>query len=231
MSREQILTRLRAGLTRQRPWFEELAAAAPHAAPDFVHPAHADPVAQFAAEIVRLEGYAYRVADTAAALTQLAALLDQFSSSDLIGWDADQIGLAGLSDLLAARGQRLVPVDLHQPQRQAALLALEPLGVCISGVDLAIAESGSLLLRHGPGRPRVASLLAPCHIAVVFTHQIVRGLGAALGVLQTRYGTELFGPTANLTFITGPSRTADIEMTLSLGIHGPPQLHVLIVGE
>jgi L-lactate dehydrogenase complex protein LldG len=86
-------------------------------------------------------------------------------------------------------------------------------------------------LRHGPGRPRLASLLSPCHIAIVFERQLVRGLGEALTILLKRYGEEIFGPTSNLTFITGPSRTADIEMTLSLGIHGPPQLHVILVAE
>ncbi|NJM07312.1 LUD domain-containing protein, partial [Candidatus Gracilibacteria bacterium] len=86
-----------------------------------------------------------------------------------------------------------------------------------------------LLLRHGPGRPRIASLLAPVHIAVVRPTQLVRGLGAALATLRERYGDALFRDTSNLTLITGPSRTADIEMTLTLGIHGPRELHVVLV--
>jgi L-lactate dehydrogenase complex protein LldG len=232
MSREQMLARLRDGLSRRRDWFTELAAAAPHSAPPFVHAAQADLSAQFAAELQRLEARVYQVPDAAAALPQIAALLDQCQSgTTLLGWDAAAIGLPGLSELLTAHGIQLQSPDLQQGDRQATLATLEPLRVGLTGVDLAIAESGTLLLRHGPGRPRVASLLTPCHIAIVFADQLVRGLGEALQLLQQRHQADLFGPTSNLTLITGPSRTADIEMTLSLGIHGPPQLHVVLVGE
>lgn len=232
MSRDEILARLRDGLSRRRDWFAGIAGAAPHSAPAFVHAAQSDLPAQFAAELQRLEARAYHVPDAPAAVQQIAALFESCRSGDtVLGWDSAQIALPGFAELLTARGMRLQSVDLHHGDRQASLAAREPLRVGITGVDLAIAESGTLLLRHGPGRPRIASLLTPCHIAVVFADQIVRGLGEALQLMQQRYQAELFGPTSNLTLITGPSRTADIEMTLSLGIHGPPQLHVVIVGE
>jgi L-lactate dehydrogenase complex protein LldG len=115
-------------------------------------------------------------------------------------------------------------------ERKERLQALEPAPVCLSGAACAIAESGTLVLRHGPGRPRLASLLAPTHIAVVRTEQLVRGLGEALARLRAEHGDALFDATSNLTLITGPSRTGDIEMTLALGIHGPPELHVILVG-
>ncbi|WP_298816913.1 LutC/YkgG family protein [Chloroflexus sp.] len=229
MSRDQILANLRTSLNANRPWLLNEASRAPHEPPPFVLPPENDLAAQFAAELTKLEGKAYRVPNADEALAVIDRLIEETQASSIISWDLDQIGLPGLAELLTARGITLADTTARGEERKARLQALEPIPLCISGVELAIAESGSLLLRHGPGKPRIASLLAPCHIAIVFAHQLVRGLGEALSLLAQRYGDEVFGPTSNLTFITGPSRTADIEMTLSLGIHGPPQIHVIIV--
>jgi L-lactate dehydrogenase complex protein LldG len=115
----------------------------------------------------------------------------------------------------AARAPRLQPV------------ARPP--VFFPGADAGIAESGTLVLRSGAGRGRLASLLAPVHIAVLRSAQIVRGLGAALALLQSRYGPDVFADSSNLTLITGPSRTGDIELTLTLGVHGPREIHVVLI--
>lgn len=229
MSREQILSTLRTSLASSRPWLEAEAAKAPHAPPPFVLPPADDLAAQFAAELTRLEGRAYLVADAEEALETVARLLDERSARQAVAWDLGQIGLPGLDALLAQRDVEVLDADVRGDRRMGRLQALEPAPVCLSGAACAIAESGSLVLRHGPGRPRLASLLAPAHIAVVREGQLVRGLGEALARLRSEHGAALFDETSNLTFISGPSRTADIEMTLSLGIHGPPELHVVLV--
>lgn len=229
MSREQILANLRTSLNANRPWLQAEAERMPHEPPPFVLPAQDDLVGQFVAELAKLEGKAYRAASADEALAIIDRLIEETHTTSVIGWDLDQIGLPGLPELLAARGITPAKADVRGEGRKARLQELEPIPICLSGAELAIAESGTLLLRHGPGKPRIASLLAPCHIAVIFRHQLVRGLGEALALLAQRYGDDIFGPTSNLTFITGPSRTADIEMTLSLGIHGPPQIHVIVV--
>ncbi|WP_448337878.1 LutC/YkgG family protein [Chloroflexus aurantiacus] len=231
MSRDQILANIRTSLHANRPQLLAEANRAPHEPPPFVLPPQDDLAEQFVTELTRLEGKAYRVATAEDALDIIERLLEENQASQVIGWDLDQIGLPGLSALLSARGVVPAVTNIRGDVRQSRLQELEPVPVCLSGVELAIAESGTMLLRHGPGRPRLASLLAPCHIAIVFEHQLVRGLGEALALLAQRYGDEIFGPTSNLTFITGPSRTADIEMTLSLGIHGPPQVHAILVGK
>ncbi|RRR73339.1 MAG: lactate utilization protein [Candidatus Viridilinea halotolerans] len=229
MSREQILATLRTSLASNGPWLREQAARAPHTSPPFVLPAEADLVAQFTAELIKLEARAYRVADETQAITTLARLLGERSATQIMAWDLAQLGLPGLEEMLAERGITLLDPHVRGPQRKARLQELEPAPVCLSAVDCAIAESGTLVLRHGPARPRLASLLAPAHIALVRTPQIVRGLGEALALLRERHGSAIFAQTSNLTFISGPSRTADIELTLSLGIHGPPELHVVLL--
>jgi L-lactate dehydrogenase complex protein LldG len=230
MTREQILSTLRTSLASSGQWLTEEAAKAPHAPPPFVLPAADDLAEQLAAELIKLEARAYRVADEEEAIETIAGLLAERGAGQIAAWEFDQIGLPGLAAMLAEHGVTVIDPIVRGAVRKEQLQALEPAPVCISGVACAIAESGSLALLHGPGRPRLASLLAPAHIAVVRVDQIVRGLGEALALLRERYGATLFDETSNLTFISGPSRTADIEMTLSLGIHGPPQLHVVLIG-
>lgn len=229
MSRERIIASLRTSLASNRQWLAGEAAQASHTPPTHVLPQAANLAVQFAEELTKLEGKAYLVSDAEEALETLGRLLEERGAQQLLAWDLDQIGLPGLDALLAERGASLLNPSVRGATRKAQLQTLEPAPVCLSGVAYAIAESGTLVLRHGPGRPRLASLLAPAHVAVVRADQLVRGLGDALARLRAESGAELFTETSNLTFITGPSRTADIEMTLSLGIHGPPELHVIIL--
>jgi L-lactate dehydrogenase complex protein LldG len=229
MSREQILSTLRTSLASNGQWLAAEAVKAPHVAPPFVLPAAADLVAQLVDELTRLEARSYCVADAEEAVETIASLLEARAADRIMAWDLDQLGLPGLGAMLQARSVTILDPVIRGDVRKQQLQTLEPAQACISAVDCAIAESGSLAVRHGPGRPRLASLLAPAHIALVRTNQIVRGLGEALALLREHHDTTLFDPTSNLTFISGPSRTADIELTLSLGIHGPPELHVIII--
>lgn len=114
-------------------------------------------------------------------------------------------------------------------ERAARLQALDPVPVCISGANIGIAESATLVVRGGAGRGRLASLLAPVHIAVLRVPQLVRGLGEALAAVKERYGPDVFADSSSLTLISGPSRTADIELTLTLGVHGPREIHVVLI--
>ena len=230
MSREQIVATLRTSLASSRQWLAAEAAKAPHAPPPYVLPPAADLVEQFITELSKLEVRPHRALDDEEALETIAQLLDERNASQIIAWDLAEIPLPGLAPLLAQHNVTILDSLVQGAIRKERLQTLETAPVCISGVACAIAESGSLVLHHGPGRPRLASLLAPAHIAIVRVDQLVRGLGEALSLLRQRHGEALFAETSNLTFITGPSRTADIELTLSLGIHGPPELHVVLIG-
>lgn len=94
----------------------------------------------------------------------------------------------------------------------------------ISSAQVAIAETGTLALKSNEERHRLVSLLPPVHIAIVEARKICRTLGEALQLLRPD-GSEL---SPAITFVTGPSRTADIELTLAIGVHGPQKLFVII---
>ncbi len=228
-SREKMLSRIRSGLQRNGPFLKNLAEQESHIPPAFVHPAEDDLAAQFATELAKLQARPHRCSDSEEALEIIRTILIEQHASEAITWDLEQIELPGLAELLAELGVTRADVHLAGPDRAARLQSLDPAPVCISGADAAIAESGTLVVRAAPGRPRLASLLAPTYIAVVREHQIVRGLGAALAKLKERYGPDLLADSSALALISGPSRTGDIEQTLTLGVHGPREVHVLIV--
>jgi len=97
--------------------------------------------------------------------------------------------------------------------------------VGISSAQAAIAETGTLVLDSADERHRLVSLVPPVHIAIVNASRICETLGEALALL--RNGKEL---SRAVTFVTGPSRTADIELTLTVGVHGPQELYVIVNG-
>jgi L-lactate dehydrogenase complex protein LldG len=100
----------------------------------------------------------------------------------------------------------------------------------LTGVDLAVAETGTLVLVSGAGRPRSTSLLPPCHIALFDRAALVESLYQVGVFLEAWHGDGISpGTGAVVNFITGPSRTADIELTLTRGVHGPKEVHAIFV--
>lgn len=96
--------------------------------------------------------------------------------------------------------------------------------VGVSTAQLAIAETGTLVLDSACERHRLVSLVPPVHIAIVNASAIVETLSDALTLIQKNEISPA------ITFITGPSRTADIELTLTIGVHGPQELYVIVDG-
>jgi L-lactate dehydrogenase complex protein LldG len=94
--------------------------------------------------------------------------------------------------------------------------------VGVTGCHGAIAETGSLALLSRPGCSRAVSLLPPLHVALVQPAALVFGMGEFFAVHADRIAAA-----SNLTFVTGPSRTADIELSLTIGVHGPARVAVI----
>ena len=97
--------------------------------------------------------------------------------------------------------------------------------VGITGAFCAIAETGTLMMCSGQDTPATTSLLPETHIAVVSRSRIVAGMEDAWDLLRRDIG----GMPRAVNFISGPSRTADIEQTVTLGAHGPYRVHVLLL--
>lgn len=95
--------------------------------------------------------------------------------------------------------------------------------VGITTAQAAIAETGTLVLDAARERHRFASLVPPVHVAIVDAASIFQTLGEALAFIHK---DNQISPV--VTFVTGPSRTADIELTLAIGVHGPQQLYVIV---
>lgn len=197
---------------------------------------------RFAAEVEAVGGMPHVVADLSAARDVLARLLDEVISgramnavAELAGeesgwptalcWQHELLTRLGLAELLQARGiGRLDFVSLapmSPEKRRAAMLDCQ---VGITSCDWAIAETGSLLLCSRTGRERAASLLPPVYIAIVERRQIVPDLIDAIGTLSR--GAQL---PSNAVLITGPSKTGDIELQLTTGVHGPGTWHVIVI--
>lgn len=105
----------------------------------------------------------------------------------------------------------------------------EKAGAGITWVDYAIAYTGSMAVFSQPNQGRSVSLLPPNHIAVFRRKQLVPTMSSVIRDITGRKGTPEM-PSA-INFITGPSRTSDIEMDLSIGVHGPYKTWVIIIDE
>ena len=100
----------------------------------------------------------------------------------------------------------------------------------ITGADYAVAETGSLIILPRRGLSRLVSLVPPVHIALVRPEDILESLDDLFLLRRLEYHQRGGEMGSYLNFITGPSRTADIEMTIVEGVHGPKEVHMVILG-
>lgn len=132
--------------------------------------------------------------------------------------------IAALTEQLEASG--VVRVDgAGKSERGEPFPAIENVGVGLTGVEAALADTGSLVLRSGEGNSLLASLLPWVHLAIVPASSVLDSMGDWLAA----GGDERVRTASQVVLVTGPSRTADIEMTLTVGVHGPGRLVVLLL--
>ncbi|MBI4627475.1 MAG: lactate utilization protein [Candidatus Rokubacteria bacterium] len=239
-TRAEFLDRIR-GEMRRAPGLVPAAAAArparPRAEVDAIRRELAErwpgALEGFRREFEGVGGVFHRVAALADVPQVVAGLARERGVRRLVAWHPGALG-GDLAAALTARGLDVVampPGALDDPaarQRLRAQIADAELG--LTGADLAIAETGTLVLRSGGGRPRSTSLLPPYHVAVFDRSVLVESLRQAGVVLESWHdGGEPDDRGAVTSFITGPSRTADIELTLTRGVHGPKEVHAIFV--
>jgi L-lactate dehydrogenase complex protein LldG len=223
MSRDAFLARVRAAAERGRAYRVHRG--------DF--PADAgylgagpDVVARFVKELSAVGGVAHVVTDAAEVGAVVGKILEETAARSALCWEHPALDRLGLAELLAERGvemwtyARLAALDL--PEQRARILAAD---IGITGVTWAVAETGTIAVASGPGTERLASLAPPVHVALVERDQILPDLFD----LFARFDPVGVALPSNLALITGPSKTGDIELKLTTGVHGPGLWHVVVV--
>lgn len=183
-------------------------------------------IAQFTQEAIALKCEVYRAKSEQDALRQLASIFAQYQAADFIAWDDEHFPLPGLTDKLKTQGFncRSVAIPHNGRQRQAAMESLSDVPIGLTGALAGLSDTGALALQSGVGRSRLASLLPPVHIALLNVKQLFPTMAHFL-----RAHPNAARNASNLAFISGPSRTADIEQILTLGVHGPKSLHIILL--
>ena len=187
---------------------------------------------RFRREFERVGGVFHRVAALADVPHLVAGLAREREARRVVAWHPAALG-ADLAAALTARGLDVLAMPAgelgDEAERRALRTRIAEAELGLTGVDLAIAETGTLVVRSGAGRPRSTSLLPACHVAVFDRSALVESLRQVGVLLEAWHAPDAPPAGAVTSFITGPSRTADIELTLTRGVHGPKEVHAVFV--
>ena len=167
------------------------------------------------AEIGKLNGVTRRLRNRDDLQSALADLTRTEQVKKATLWATPDLEALDVAGRLRALG-----VELVSPQ--AGMRAVAECDLGVTGVDAALPETGTLLLRSSPEKPRVVSLLPRVHLAILRPSALRADLHQAFA--------EVKGD-GYVVLVTGPSRTADIELTLTLGVHGPKSLYAWLLDE
>jgi len=163
-------------------------------------------VGRFTEELLALNGQVV-ICKEADLPGKVIALLSEMNIDRVQTWDQ----IPGLDEAILTKAGISVQEE-----------ADESLKAGITGALAGIAETGTVVIPGGEGQPLTASLLPAVHIAVLRASDILPSLEATLGLPEIEKSPAV-------ALVSGPSRTADIEMTLTIGVHGPGELHVFVV--
>ena len=195
-----------------------------------------DLAARLQRELVGVGGSVVRVKHVAEAAQYITRLAKEKGAEVVVRWQSDLLDTLEIDDALHAGGANVhtaapTSEDDAASRRQELrdLLARADLG--LSGVDAVIAETGTLMLTAQPGQMRGVSLLPPVHVALARTDQVVATFADALRTVQRAGEDVQQNLTSCISFVTGPSRTGDIELKLTVGVHGPGELHLVLLDE
>ncbi len=208
-AREEILSQARSALGRKLDTpiapIPASAQVAPRAASDTNRE-----MEMLLSEINKLSGVTRRLSGKNEIDSALRELVRTEEIKKATLWATRELQDLGVADSLGALG-----VEIVSPHSDKHQLAECDLGV--TGVDAALPETGTLLLRSSPEKPRMVSLLPRVHLAIVRPSALRADLSPAFSDVRDD---------GYFVFVTGPSRTADIELTVTIGVHGPKSLYV-----
>ena len=157
----------------------------------------------------------HQVSSDGAAIEKLLEIIGDDTS--ILAWDFEHIPLNGLE--AALKESSIAIAEAGDPHVR----------VGVTGAEAALASTGSLVYKSGPGRHRLTSLLPPVHVGIIRHSQIMPGFEDWIADRRGKGIKEAFRDSSNIVLISGPSRTADIAMESIMGVHGPGTVHVIVV--
>ena len=170
-------------------------------------------IESFLGEVKKLSGVSQRLSSDGID-DALKALVTEQNIQKAIVWNTSHLKQLGIADSLRSLGVQLVSPNANKHE-----MALCDLG--ITEADYLLPETGTLVLRSSAEKPRAVSLLPRVHLAIVHPEMLRADMHQVFAEAKDSH---------YLVFITGPSRTADIELTVTLGVHGPKNLYVWMMG-
>ena len=184
------------------------------------------------AEVAQLRGWQVRRApDPEEAMDYVRSLANSLGTDRVVRSRQEVFETVPVDATLTGMGITVTEVAHGDGRSRESLreeIAISGMG--ITGVDYAIAETGSAVIVPRKGLGRLVSLVPPIHVALVRTEDVIESLDDLFLLRRLEYvrnGGDM-GPYLN--FITGPSRTADIEQTIVVGVHGPKEAHMVLLG-
>ncbi len=203
-SKENILKKIRKALTQSTP----LPFSGSEGNNSVFHPVKQDLEVEFAEEFARLLGRFAFCLDTDELQESIGALTKQKK------WLKIFCNEENLKQILPGWMKDFYTDDL------------ENCDLAITSCECLIARTGSIVMSAAQAGGRTVSVYAPVHICIAYTDQLVPDIREGLNLLKEKYGSTL---PSMMTFATGPSRTADIEKTLVVGVHGPKEVYVFLI--
>jgi L-lactate dehydrogenase complex protein LldG len=204
-SKENILKKIRKALSHSTPLPFPLS----EGQQSVFQPAKQDLEVEFAEQFVKLQGRFVFCINRQELAFQLTSLIQKQ------GWQKVFCLEQNLMDMAGPKiADRFIDDDLANCD------------VSVTGCECLVARTGSIVLSAAQQKGRTTSVYAPIHICIATTSQLVYDVKDALLLMKEKYSNNL---PSLITFATGPSRTADIEKTLVVGVHGPKEVYLFLV--
>jgi len=204
-SKENILKKIRRALSQSTPLpFPQSEGNQP-----IFPPLEQEPEIEFAEQFTKLQGKFIYCINRQEFAFQLASLVRKMDWQKVYCLE-DKL----IEPVAAQLEERLVKTDLADCD------------VSITGCEYLVARTGTIVMSTASPSGRTTSVYAPIHICIAFTNQLVYDIKDALLAAKEKYGEQL---PSLISFATGPSRTADIEKTLVVGVHGPKEVYLFLL--
>lgn len=204
-SKENILKKIRKALTHSTP----IPFPQSEAKQSFFHPSGQELEVQFADEFTKLQGKFIYCLNHAELVTQLNNLVSHQQ------WRK-----------IYCREEKLKTVLSQNGFTNFSDIELKDCDAGITGCEALVARTGSIMLSAAQPSGRTVSVYSSVHICIAYVNQLVYDIKDALQLMKDKYGSQV---PSLITFATGPSRTADIEKTLVVGVHGPKEVYLMLV--